>query len=156
MFQLEIPGFGEVQLEYLVSDYTGTLSFDGRLLPGLAEKIKRVSEILEIHILTADTFGMAREQLEGLPVKVKVLEGPRHDLQKQEYVRKLGPDKVIALGNGMNDRFMLKEARIGVGILLGEGIAAEALQNADILVLSPLDAFDLLLNPKRLKATLRY
>lgn len=156
MFQLEIPGFGRVELSYLVSDYTGTLSFDGRLLAGLEDKIKEVSQFLEVHVLTADTFGMAREQLAGLPVKVKVLEGQRHDLQKQEYVKALGREKVVAMGNGMNDCLMLKEARIGIAVLLGEGVAVEAVKNADILVLSPTDAFDLLLNPKRLKATLRF
>ncbi len=29
MFELDIPGFGSVRLEYLVSDFTGTLSVDG-------------------------------------------------------------------------------------------------------------------------------
>ena len=35
MLELDIPGFGLVRLEHLVSDFTGTLSVDGRLLPGV-------------------------------------------------------------------------------------------------------------------------
>ncbi len=156
MFELEIPGFGKVSLRHLVTDYTGTLSVDGKLLPGLRERINKVAEILEIHVLTADTFGKAREELEGLRVKVKVLDGEDHDLKKAQYVRELGPESVMALGNGNNDRLMLKEAKIGVAICLDEGCSVEALVNAKILVKSALDALDLILQPKRLKATLRF
>jgi hypothetical protein len=35
MFELDIPGFGLVRLEHLVSYFTGTLSVDGRLLQGV-------------------------------------------------------------------------------------------------------------------------
>ncbi|MDA8340449.1 MAG: hypothetical protein M0Z70_14210 [Nitrospiraceae bacterium] len=31
MFELDIPGFGFIRLEHLVSDFTGTLSVDGNL-----------------------------------------------------------------------------------------------------------------------------
>mgnify|MGYP001563781915 CR=1 FL=1 len=31
MFEIDIPGFGLVKLEHLVSDFTGTLSVDGKL-----------------------------------------------------------------------------------------------------------------------------
>lgn len=156
MFQLDIPGFGKLELEHLVTDYTGTLSIDGKLIPGVRERLQEVSNFLKIHVLTADTFGMAREELKGLNLQVFVLEGPDHHVQKQEYVRKLGPEKVFAMGNGMNDVLMLKEAKIGVAILLPEGVASKAVEASDILALSPLDALDLLLKPKRLKATLRF
>jgi len=156
MFQLEIPGFGKVELEHLVTDYTGTLSQDGRLLPGVRERLEEVSQFLKVHVLTADTFGMAREELQRLDVQVFVLEGPDHHIQKREYVKKLGSQHVFAMGNGMNDVLMLKEAKIGVAVLLAEGVSARAVEAADILVSSALDALDLLLKPKRLKATLRY
>jgi hypothetical protein len=32
VIEIEIPGFGMVRLEHLVSDFTGTLSVDGKLL----------------------------------------------------------------------------------------------------------------------------
>ena len=77
------------------------------------------------------------------------------DKEKVAYVKSLGPEHVFALGNGRNDRRMLEAARVGVAICLEEGCAAEALTSADILVTSARDALDLLLHPKRLKATLR-
>jgi len=156
MFELEIPGFGLVRLEHLVTDFTGTLSIDGKLIPGVKERLNKISEFLKIHILTADTFGKAKEALSGINCEIHILQGKDQDLQKEEFVKNLGADKVIAFGNGNNDRKMLKVAKIGVAVLLEEGCSVEALCSADILVKSILDGLDLLLNPLRLKATLRF
>lgn len=156
MFEIDIPGFGHVKLEYLVSDFTGTLSVDGRLLPGVKERLNKIAKFLKVHILTADTFGMARAELEGINCEVHILEGENHDVQKEEYIKKLLSEKVIAFGNGNNDRLMLKTAKIGIAVCLKEGCAADAIKSADIMVTSIIDGLDLLLNPKRLKATLRF
>jgi soluble P-type ATPase len=156
MFELEIPGFGLVRLEHLVTDFTGTLSVDGKLIPGVKERLNKISEFLKIHVLTADTFGKAKEALSGINCKIHILQGKDQDLQKEEFIKNLGADKVIAFGNGNNDRKMLKVAKIGVVVLLEEGCSVETLCSADILVKSILDGLDLLLNPLRLKATLRF
>lgn len=156
MHELEIPGFGALRLEHLVSDFTGTLSVDGKLLPGVAERLNRIGEFLTVHILTADTFGMAKAELEGVNCRVHILEGEAHDVQKETYIQKLGPEGVVALGNGNNDRRMLKTARVGIALLLEEGCSVDAVTSANILVRSTVDALDLLLNPRRMKATLRF
>lgn len=156
MFELDIPGFGLVRLEHLVSDFTGTLSVDGRLLPGVRERLNKLTEILKVHILTADTFGMAQAELANTRCIVHILEGKEHDVQKEDYVKQLGQDSVIALGNGNNDRRMLKAARIGIAVCLKEGCAIDAITSANIMVTSTTDALDLPLNHKRLKATLRF
>ncbi|MEJ2683942.1 MAG: hypothetical protein P8Z71_06055 [Candidatus Sulfobium sp.] len=156
MHEIEIPGFGSVRLKHLVSDFTGTLSVDGKLLPGVAERLNRIAESLTIHILTADTFGRARTELEGVNCRLHILEGEAHDIRKESYIKELGPEGVIALGNGNNDRRMLKAARVGIALLLEEGCAVDAMVAADILVRSTVDALDLVLNPKRMKATLRF
>jgi P-type E1-E2 ATPase len=156
MIQIEIPGFGPVQLSHLVSDFTGTLSVDGGLLPGVQETLNQLSEKMTIHILTADTFGRAREALTGVSCQIHLLTGPDQDLQKEKYVKDMGPEKVMALGNGNNDRRMLKIARVGIAVMEEEGCAVEALLAADILVRSALSALRLLLSPLRLKAGLRF
>jgi soluble P-type ATPase len=156
MFDLDIPGFGHVHLEHLVSDFTGTLSVDGRLLPGVRERFNKIAGILKVHVLTADTFGMAKAELEGIKCGIHILTGDNHDLQKEEYVKRLGTDCVAVFGNGNNDRKMLKTARLGIAVCLHEGCATDAIISANIMVTSATDALDLLLNPKRLKATLRF
>lgn len=156
MFELDVPGFGAVRLEHLVSDFTGTLSVDGRLLPGVKERLDRIAGFLNLHILTADTFGRASEELEGVRCSMQILEGGRQDVQKEEYMKKLSAETVIAFGNGKNDRKMLEAARVGVAVCLAEGCATDAVTSADILVTSITDGLDLLLKPKRFKATLRF
>ncbi|MEW6586132.1 MAG: HAD hydrolase family protein [Nitrospirota bacterium] len=156
VFGIEIPGFGAVKLEHLVSDFTGTLSVDGRLLPGVRGQLNEIAKFLRVHILTADTFGKAREELEGIDCEIRILKGKNHDLQKEEYVKKLGAEKVVAFGNGNNDRKMLKAARVGIAVSQGEGCAAEAIMAANIHVTNANVGLDLLLHPKRCKATLRY
>jgi soluble P-type ATPase len=156
MFDLICPGFGQVELMHCVTDFTGTLSVDGRLLPGVREGLNTLAKVVEVHVLTADTFGMARAELAGVDCEVYILTGENHDVQKEEFVRELGADSVIAMGNGNNDRLMLKAARLGIAVCLAEGCARDAIDAADILVMSPLDAFNLLASPNRLKATLRF
>lgn len=156
MFELDIPGFGFIRLEHLVSDFTGTLSVDGKLLPGIKERLNKIAEFLKIHILTADTFGKAKAELEGINCEIHILEGENHDVQKEKYVNLLNAERVVALGNGNNDRKMLAVAKIGIAVCLNEGCSIDAIESADIFVNSPLDALDLLLEPKRLKATLRF
>jgi P-type E1-E2 ATPase len=156
MLEIDIPGFGLVKLEHLVSDFTGTLSVDGQLLPGVKERLNEIAKFLKIHILTADTFGRAKAELEGIDCEIRILLGEDHDVQKEEYVKKLEAEGVIALGNGNNDRKMLKTAKIGIAVCLTEGCSIDAIKAADILVISIIDAFNLLLNSKRCKATLRF
>jgi P-type E1-E2 ATPase len=156
MLEVDIPGFDIVRAEHLVSDFTGTLSLDGKLLAGVEERLQKLSEILKIHIVTSDTFGMARAEMKGVQCTLHILSGVDHDLQKEDYVKILGLMKVIAIGNGKNDSRMLKAARIGIAVSEGEGCAVHALLSADLHVRSIGDGLDLLLHPDRMKATLRY
>ena len=156
MLDIEIPGFGSVKLQHLVSDYTGTLSHNGNLVPGVEERLKQISEFMDIHVLTSDTFGTAKSELKGLPCKLKVLEGEYHDLQKEEYVDRLGASSVVAFGNGNNDRKMLRVAKIGVAVTGKEGSAVDILMAGEVYITDINMGLELLIYPKRLKATLRY
>ena len=156
MIVIDIPGFGLVKLEYLVSDFTGTLSIDGILIPEVGARLNKLADLLKVHILTADTFGKARAELKDTKCEVHILTGENHDVQKEEFVNKLGAASVAAFGNGNNDRKMLKAARIGIAVTEGEGCAVDAIVAANIHVRSALDGLDLLLNTKRCKATLRF
>lgn len=155
MLNLDIPGFGRVEFRYLLSDFTGTLSVDGRLAGGVRERLDRVAEILPVHILTADTFGTARKALSSVPCVIRVFEEEGLDRWKAEYAEELGPEKVLAIGNGRNDRLLLAAARVGVAVCMEEGCAVEAVQAADLLVPSAAAALDLVLEPRRLLAGLR-
>jgi soluble P-type ATPase len=156
MIKIDIPGFGTFNLKYLVSDFTGTISEDGKLLRGVKARLNEVAKNLEVYVLTADTFGTAARELRGINCKVHILSEKNVASQKEKFVKKLGRKNVVAIGNGNNDRKMVKIAKLGIIVTVAEGSAISALTAADISVKSPLDALDLLLHPKRCKATLRY
>jgi soluble P-type ATPase len=70
MITAQISGFGELALDRLVLDYNGTLAADGKLLPGVSTALRGLASSLQIHVITADTFGMAAEQLAEFPVEL--------------------------------------------------------------------------------------
>ena len=150
--RIEIPERGVIELRDLVCDFNGTLAFDGLLLPGVADALVLVSSRLRVTIVTADTFGTAREALADLPVDVRLTE---HGEEKARLVEALGADHVVAIGNGQNDVPMFRAAVIGIAILGREGLSASAAQVASVLVPDPITALELLFHPRRLRATLR-
>ncbi|HET58295.1 MAG TPA: ATPase P [Deltaproteobacteria bacterium] len=155
MMELNIPGYGSLRLSFLVLDYNGTLACDGRLIPAARERLAELSKHLDVHILTADTFGNVTRETSSLQCNVATI-GKEHQARaKVDYVRRLGERETVALGNGRNDVMMLQEAALGIAVLQEEGCAVEALLAADIVTTSVVDALDLLLHPLRLTATLR-
>jgi soluble P-type ATPase len=155
MIHVSIPGFGDYRLEELVLDYNGTLAIDGRLIPCVREKIKVLAKSLRIHVLTADTFGSAAEELRDLPCKLTVIFKESQDTAKEDYVNTLGAANCVCIGNGRNDRKMLHVAALGIVVIQREGASSETINNAKIVCGSIIDAFELLESPKRLTATLR-
>ena len=155
MIALMIPGFGALELRHLVLDYNGTLALDGRLLPGVRDALNALADQVEIHVITADTFGLAGSELAGLPVNITIIPQEAQADAKLAHVEHLGAVGVFAVGNGRNDRKMLAAAAIGVAVAQAEGAAAETIAAADIVATDIVDALDLLRHLKRLIATLR-
>lgn len=156
MIKIEIPRFGQLELEHIVLDYNGTLALDGKLLAGVKERLIKLAEMTQIHVVTADTFGEATSQLKDIPCKLHILEKNNEDPQKECDIKALGSENVVAFGNGNNDQSMLKTAGLGIAVIGSEGCAITSLQAANIVVTNINQGLDLLLNPLRCKATLRY
>ena len=155
MLEIDIPGHHTLVLSFLVLDYNGTIACDGHLLPGVRDRLEALSNSVSIHILTADTFGSVQREMTGIPCEVAVIAKDNQTQAKADYVRGLGAQKTVSVGNGRNDALMLKEAVLGIAVIQEEGGAVETLLRADIVTHSILDALDLLLHPLRLAATLR-
>lgn len=152
MIEVDIPGRAPLRLAHVVLDVNGTLAVDGRLVPGVAEQLAFLGQQVDIHLLTADTYGyQAAINLElGLQAHITQHGGP----EKGSYVLSLGADQVAVIGNGANDVAMFNAAALRIAVLEGEGLYAALLKNADVLVRDIRDALDLLLKPQRLAATL--
>ncbi|MBU0982651.1 MAG: ATPase P [candidate division Zixibacteria bacterium] len=155
MINISIPGYKELHLENLVLDYNGTLACDGRLIAGVRPLLEILAVDLRIYVITADTFGSAQHHLKNQPCELTVLPEGEQDIAKRDFVRGLGSDSCVCVGNGRNDRLMLKEAALGMAVILDEGASGLTIQSADVVATSIVGALQLLTNPKRLIATLR-
>ncbi len=155
MIEIAIPGYKVLQLKHHVLDNNGTLACEGQILAGVRECLKVLADKLTIHVLTADTFGKARSHLEGVSCELLILPVDNQNKGKLEYVKHLESEHTVCIGNGRNDQLMLKEAALGIAVVLDEGAAVETMLAADVFCINIVLALELLTNPLRLTATLR-
>ncbi len=155
MLEVKVPGHKTLNLTHLILDYNGTVACDGQILDGVHERLETLARSLEIHILTADTFGSVRRALTEMPCRLSVIPLENQAEAKLHYIQQLSANHCVCVGNGRNDRLMLQAAALGIAVLQTEGAAVEAMLAAAVVATNILDALDLLLHPLRLTATLR-
>jgi soluble P-type ATPase len=118
----------------------------------VAERLERLAGDLTLHIVTADTLGTASDLGARLGVSVTII---RTGADKAAFVRRIGAQGTVAIGNGRNDQAMLRASRLGIAILGPEGASGLTLGVADVVCRSITDALDLLLDRRALIATIR-
>ena len=155
MIEISIPGYKYLRLKHLVMDYNGTMACDGVLIDGLPEILEKLYNELDVHVLTADTYGKVQSEVSELQVVVSILPADNQDKRKLDYISHLGSEFTVCIGNGRNDRLMLKNAGLGIVLIQEEAANIETLLSADVVCKDIVSALNLLLNPKRLMATLR-
>jgi P-type E1-E2 ATPase len=124
MLEIVIPSRGVLRLEHLVLDVNGTMALDGQLVAGVDERLDKLSELLGIWLVSADTQGTLASLAPNLKVKARRLQSGDEAAQKAALVEELGADLVVAIGNGANDAAMLRRGALGIVVLGGEGLAA--------------------------------
>jgi soluble P-type ATPase len=155
VIEIDIPGYHTLELNHLVLDFNGTLACDGILLSGVAERLNKLAFDLSVYVITADTFGKAKTQLEDVDCKITILNEADQAVGKRQFVEQLGASQCVCIGNGRNDQLMLKAAGLGIAVVLEEGVSVETMTAADVVCTDILNALDLLTHPLRLVATLR-
>ena len=155
LIKIEIPNYKTLELKNLVLDYNGTIALDGEIRKTVKEQLLKLSENLEIYVLTADTHGTAKQMCEGLPLKIQTFPTDGALDEKLAVIEELGSDLCVAIGNGRNDKLMCRASALAIAVLEQEGMCGRLLGEADVCTRNIEDALDLLLKPKRLIATLR-
>jgi P-type E1-E2 ATPase len=155
MISVSVPGWGDLDIEYLVVDYNGTCAFDGKIKENVKEMLEKVSRYIKVFIITSDTYGNI--DTEGNTIGFSIIKVGKEGsgAEKAKIIKELGPEKIVAIGNGSNDVLMLKEAALGIGVIGEEGCSKEILKEADFIVKNITDALSILLHPERIVATLR-
>jgi len=154
MKTVEING-NKLELEFLVLDFNGTIACEGKLIKEIIPLIEELSKSMKISVITSDTFGTVREEIEDLPIRIVNLFSKNHTEEKALFIDDLDRNRCIAIGNGNNDVKMLEIAKIGIAIMGCEGCSSEAMRVSDIICRDIIDALNLLINPSRLIATMR-
>lgn len=152
---LAIPGMEQIDIKNVLLDYNGTIAVDGKLIDGVDRLINELAGEIDFHIITADTYGSVEKELGDVDCTVVRIPEEKQDAGKLDYLLKLGKEKTLGVGNGKNDRLMLKESIIGIAVIQEEGVCVEALLAADIACKSIMDVFAYFKRTNRIKATLR-
>lgn len=155
MIEIEIPGWKHLRLTTLVLDVNGVIARDGQLLNEAGRRVSDLRDQIDVHLLSADTHGRLDSIATQLSVTASRVNAGDESQQKAEYVRRLGSDGVVAIGNGMNDVGMLKEAALAITVMDQEGLAVPALMASHVVTESVYVALDMLKHTTRLIATLR-
>jgi P-type E1-E2 ATPase len=155
MINVPVPGWGELSLEYLMVDFNGTAAVDGKLKKEVKDAIEKLSRYIKIFVITADSYDSIDAEMSASNVTfIKVNKNGSGD-EKAKVVRELGPEKIVAIGNGSNDAAMIKEAALGIAVLGEEGCSTALIKEADLVVTDIMKAFGLIMHPERILATLR-
>lgn len=152
---LNIPGRDNIQVTNVILDFNGTIAIDGKLIDGVSEKINTLSNVVNFYVVTADTYGTVERELSGVNCSIINLSNSDEFKNKLEVLISLGKNKTLCVGNGFNDRIVLKESVLGISLLQEEGLSVEALVASDLVCKSIIDVFKCIENPNRIIATLR-
>ncbi|ASJ09253.1 HAD family hydrolase [Thermococcus siculi] len=147
---MEIPNYGKLEFKAVLFDLNGTLGESGRMGEEVRHLLERLADRYTVVVLSADTFGTLEEELKGLPVRIERVSS---GVEKAEIARGYAP--YAAVGNGNNDVAMLEGAELAFCVIGREGATVEALLASDIVVTDVKDAIAMLLDERKLMATLR-
>lgn len=155
MFEINVPGREKYIIKNVVFDYNGTIATNGIINQTVREKINLLSQIADIYILTADTYGSAKKECDELNVILKTFPSENAAPSKEKIVVELGKENTICFGNGFNDIKMFENSILSIAIIGDEGVCTKLLTKSDVAITSIEKGIDLLLNQKSIIATLR-
>jgi len=147
---MEVPNYGRIEFQAVLFDLNGTLGAEGRVPEDVKELLAKLADRYTVVVLSADTFGTLEGEFEGLPVRIERVSS---GAEKAEIAEGYKP--YAAIGNGNNDVGMLEGAELAFCVIGKEGAAVDALLASDVAVTDVRDAIEMLLDERKLIATLR-
>ncbi len=154
MITIQRPGQSNLEIDFILIGFEGTLASDRRVHPKAKDKINLLSKRTKIYILTTEEKERVEEVLKRVKAETVYLTEGESSQKKLDLFRQLGPARTVAIGSGLDDVPMIEEAGLGVCVLGKEGTSSEAMKKADLVFMNILDALDFLLKPLRQKASL--
>ena len=154
MITIHRPGREPLQIEFILIDFDGTLASDRRVHPKAKDRINLLAKRTKIYILAKGEREVIEDILRKVKAEIVFSSEGQGSQEKLDLLTRLGKDRTVAIGNGLEDALMIEEAGLGICVIGKEGASGEALRKADLVVTHILDALDFLLKPLRHQATL--
>jgi soluble P-type ATPase len=154
MITIHRPGREPLQIEFILIDFDGTLASDRRVHPKAKDRINLLAKRTKIYILAKGEREVIEDILRKVKAEIVFSSEGQGSQEKLDLLTRLGKDRTVAIGNGLEEASMIEEAGLGICVIGKEGASGEALRKADLVVTHILDALDFLLKPLRQKATL--
>jgi len=154
MITIHRPGREPLQIEFILIDFDGTLASDRRVHPKAKDRINLLAKRTKIYILAKGEREVIEDILRKVKAEIVFSSEGQGSQEKLDLLTRLGKDRTVAIGNGLEDALMIDEAGLGICVIGKEGASGEALRKADLVVTHILDALDFLLKPLRHQATL--
>jgi soluble P-type ATPase len=154
MILLQRPGHPPLEIESILIDFEGTLATDRRVHPKTKDKLNLLARRTKIYVFIPQEARWGEELLRKVKAEIISFRQEEVGQGKLDVLKRLGPDRTVAIGNGRHDIPMIEQAGLGICVMSREGAAGELIQKADLVFMSILDALDFLLKPLRQKATL--
>ncbi len=154
MIIIQRPGLEPIEIENIIIDFEGTLAQDRRVNPKAKDKINLLSKRTKIYITTTQDKDIMEKVLKKIKAEIIFLKEGESTEGKLNLLRVLRAEKTLFIGNGYDDREVMKDVAFGIAVIGKEGTSVETIKIADILFFNIIDALDFLLKPLRQKATL--
>jgi len=148
--EVEVPNYGRISFKAVLFDLNGTLGEAGKVSREVRELLRKLCEKYTVVVLSSDTFGTLGEEMKGLPLRIERVKG---GVEKAKIAESYRP--YAAVGNGNNDVAMLEAADLAFCVIGPEGATVDALLASDIAVGDVKDAMKMLLDERKIVATLR-
>lgn len=142
----------EINIKNIIFDFNGTIANNGKVSNETLKKMSELTKKFNVYILTADTFGTVEKIFDDTSIKVLIIDEKK---DKEYFLKEIGFENTISLGNGQNDLRLISKSKIGIGVLGNEGIFSKLILESDIIIKNIFHFFKMIDNPKKLVATLR-
>jgi soluble P-type ATPase len=154
MIHIQRPGQEPLEIDFILIDLEGTLASDFRVHPKAKDKLNLLAKRAKIYILTKAEKESVEEVLRKVKAEIVHLPEGESSKNKLDLLRQWGATRTVAVGSGVDDGPMIKEAAFGLCVIGKSGASSETIKNADVVFTDILDALDFLLKPLRQKAIL--
>lgn len=148
--RIEIPGVKTLELKNIFIDYNGTIAKNGKPYEGILEILDELAQSFNVFIITGDTFGHVATYFEQSHVQVLIAYTAD---EKYDVVSKY--KETLTIGNGSIDYKMFMISDLSFCVIGDEGASFKAMSHADIIVKDIFHVIEMILEPKKIIATLK-